>query len=251
MRDRTIGQPDVLSLALAEPTEHVRRRWIFGLTLASLGMWMATQTPLQVVLALQLQDITPRHKVVALGVVTGVGAISSALATPIVGMLSDRTAHGRRIGRFSGRRHRWTLIMAVLAAVCMVLLAVADHGVRRGPAVVPVQRLPERRVRQPERGHPRPRAGAAARHGVRLGGHADRARPGPGHRPGRGRPRPAPGRQLRHARGADGGAGPAVRPVHPGPPAGAAPPGPVLLAPAGLAPTGSARGSIPISAGPG
>jgi len=123
MRDQTVGQPDVESLALAEPAEHVRHRWVFGLALASLGMWMATQTPLQVVLALQLQDITPRHKVVALGVVTGVGAISSALATPVVGMLSDRTAHGRRIGRFSGRRHRWTLIMAVLAAICMVLLA--------------------------------------------------------------------------------------------------------------------------------
>ena len=123
MTDQTTGQPDVQSLALAEPTEHVRRRWVFGLALASLGMWMATQTPLQVVLALQLQDITPRHKVVALGVVTGVGAISSALATPVVGMLSDRTAHGRRIGRFSGRRHRWTLIMVVLAAICMVLLA--------------------------------------------------------------------------------------------------------------------------------
>ena len=81
MRDQAIGQPD-LSLALAEPTQHVRHRWIIGLTLASLGMWMATQTPLQVMLALQLQDITPRHKIVALGVVTGVGAISSALATP-------------------------------------------------------------------------------------------------------------------------------------------------------------------------
>jgi MFS family permease len=123
MRDQTIGQADALSLALAEPTEHVRRRWIFGLGLASLGMWMATQTPLQVVLALQLQDITPKHKVVALGVVTGVGAVSSALATPVVGMLSDRTAHGRRIGRFSGRRHRWTLIMAVLSAICLGLLA--------------------------------------------------------------------------------------------------------------------------------
>src|SRR2546430_15127184 len=123
MRDQTIGQADALSLALAEPDQHVRRRWILGLTLASLVMWMATQSPLQVVLALQLQDITPKHKIVALGVVTGVGAISSALATPIVGMLSDRTAHGRRIGRFSGRRHRWTLAMAVLSAVCMVVLA--------------------------------------------------------------------------------------------------------------------------------
>jgi MFS family permease len=122
MRDQAIGQPD-LSLALAEPSRHVRNRWIVGLTLASLGMWMATQTPLQVMLALQLQDITPRHKIVALGVVTGVGAVSSALATPVVGALSDRTAHSGRLGRFSGRRHRWTLGMSLLAAVCMVVLA--------------------------------------------------------------------------------------------------------------------------------
>ncbi len=124
MSDQTVGQPDVQSLALAEPTQHVRYRWIGGLTLASLGMWMANQTPQQVMLALQLQDITPRHKIVALGVVTGVGAIASALATPVVGALSDRTAHGRRLSRFSGRRHRWTLAMVVLAAACLALLAV-------------------------------------------------------------------------------------------------------------------------------
>ena len=123
MRDQAIGQPDVGSLALAEPVQYVRYRWITGLTLASLGMWMANQTPLQVMLALQLQDITPRHKIVALGVVTGVGAISAALATPVVGALSDRTAHRGRLGRFSGRRHRWTLAMAVLAALCLALLA--------------------------------------------------------------------------------------------------------------------------------
>jgi MFS family permease len=123
MRDQAIGQPDVGSLALAEPVQYVRYRWITGLTLASLGMWMANQTPLQVMLALQLQDITPRHKIVALGVVTGVGAISSALATPVVGALSDRTSHRGRLGRFSGRRHRWTLAMAVLAALCLALLA--------------------------------------------------------------------------------------------------------------------------------
>jgi MFS family permease len=123
MRDQAIGQPGTRSLALTEPTQHVRYRWIVGLTLASLGMWMATQTPLQVMLALQLQDITPRHKIVALAVVTGIGAISSALATPVVGALSDRTAHGGRQGRFTGRRHRWTLVMVVLAAACMVLLA--------------------------------------------------------------------------------------------------------------------------------
>jgi hypothetical protein len=38
MRDQAIGQPGVRSLALAEPAEHVRYRWIVGLTLASLGL---------------------------------------------------------------------------------------------------------------------------------------------------------------------------------------------------------------------
>jgi len=123
MSDQAIGQPDVQSPALAEPTQHVRYRWISWLTLASLGMWMATQTPLQVMLALQLQDITPQHKIVALAVVTGAGAISAALATPVVGALSDRTTHGRRRGRFSGRRHPWTLAMVVLAAASLGLLA--------------------------------------------------------------------------------------------------------------------------------
>ena len=125
MADQVVGQPDVQSLALAEPTQHVRVRWIFVLTLASLGMWMANQTPSQVLLALQLQDITPRHKIAALGVVTAINAVSSALATPVVGALSDRTAHGGRLGRFSGRRHRWTLVMVLLAAACLGLLAKA------------------------------------------------------------------------------------------------------------------------------
>jgi MFS family permease len=125
MRDEAIGQPDVRSLALAEPTQHVRIRWIVTLTLASLGMWMANQTPSQVMLALQLQAITPRHKIVALGVVTAVNAVAAALATPVVGALSDRTARGRRLGRFSGRRHRWTLFMVLLAAVCLGLMAKA------------------------------------------------------------------------------------------------------------------------------
>jgi len=125
MRNQAIGQPVVGSLALAEPTQHVRYRWIVGLTLASLGMWMANQTPSQVMLALQLQDITPRHKIVALGVVTAINAVGSALATPVVGALSDRTAHGRRLGRFSGRRHRWTLVMVLLSAVSLALLAKA------------------------------------------------------------------------------------------------------------------------------
>jgi MFS family permease len=123
MTEKTASEAAELSPALAEPTIHVRRGWITGLGLASLGMWMASLTPLQVSLPQQLQDITPHHKYVALAVVSAVGAISSVIATPLAGALSDRTTGTRGIGRLRGRRHRWTLGMAVLAAICLALIA--------------------------------------------------------------------------------------------------------------------------------
>src|SRR6202034_3588433 len=93
------------------------------LGLASLGMWMASYTPLQVLLPTQLQDIDPHGKIVALAVVSGFGAIASGIATPIAGALSDNTTSRFAFGRMTGRRHRWTLGMAVLAAVCLVALS--------------------------------------------------------------------------------------------------------------------------------
>jgi MFS family permease len=123
MADQTTDQPRAASRALAEPTVHVRHGWIAGLGLASLGMWMASYTPLQVLLPTQLQDITPRHKIVALAVVTGFGAIASGIATPLAGALSDNTTRRFALGRLTGRRHRWTIGMALLAAVALALLA--------------------------------------------------------------------------------------------------------------------------------
>ncbi len=122
--DQTTEAAPALPLALAEPTLHVRRSWVAGLGLASLGMWMAVNTPLQVLLPLQLQGITPQHKIVALAVVTGAGAVASALATPVAGALSDRTTDTFGLGRLRGRRHRWTLGMALLAALSLAVLAV-------------------------------------------------------------------------------------------------------------------------------
>jgi MFS family permease len=122
MADQTTDQSQALPRALAEPTVHVRNGWVAGLGLASLGMWMASYTPLQVLIPTQLQDITPRHKIVALAVVTAASAIASGIATPIAGALSDNTTHRFALGRLNGRRHRWTLSMALLAAVCLALL---------------------------------------------------------------------------------------------------------------------------------
>jgi MFS family permease len=124
MAERAAESLRSLPLALAEPEQHVSGGWISGLGLASLAMWMASLTPLQILLPEQLQSITPQHKIFALGLVSALGAVASVLATPIVGALSDRTTHLYGLGRLRGRRHRWTLVMALAGAVCMVLLAV-------------------------------------------------------------------------------------------------------------------------------
>src|ERR1700729_2488243 len=123
MADQTTDQAQGASPALAEPTIHVRNGWIAGLGLASLGMWMASYTPLQVLLPTQLQDIDPHGKIFPLAVVSGFGAIASGIATPIAGALSDNTTSRFAFGRMAGRRHRWTLGMAVVAALCLVLLS--------------------------------------------------------------------------------------------------------------------------------
>jgi MFS family permease len=123
MSEQATEESLAVPLALAEPTERVRRGWVTGLSLSSLAMWMAAYTPLQVLLPTQLQNITPHGKIVALAVVTGVGAVASALATPLAGALSDRTTHRFGVGRLRGRRHRWTLTLAVLAAVALAALS--------------------------------------------------------------------------------------------------------------------------------
>jgi MFS family permease len=111
-----------ISPALAEPTVHVRGGWVAGLGLASLGLWMASLTPLQVSLPQQLQDITPHHKILALALVSAAGAVASVIATPVAGALSDRTTSAFGLGRLQGRRHRWTLGMALLAAATLALI---------------------------------------------------------------------------------------------------------------------------------
>jgi MFS family permease len=126
MPEKAADQARALPRALDEPTVHVRGGWIAGLGLASLGMWMASLTPLQVSMPQQLQDITPHHKVLALSLVSAVGAITAVIATPVAGALSDRTTGALGFGRLRGRRHRWTIGMALLAAVCLVLIARQD-----------------------------------------------------------------------------------------------------------------------------
>ncbi len=123
MAEQATGSLHVIPQALAEPTEPVTKPWIASLGLASLAMWMASITPLQVLLPEQLQAIDPKGKILALGLVSAFGALSSLLATPIAGALSDRTTRTWSFLHLKGRRHRWTLSMAVLSAICLALIA--------------------------------------------------------------------------------------------------------------------------------
>jgi MFS family permease len=122
MANQPVTDERAVPLALAEPTVHVRWGWVSGLSLAGLGMWMASLTPVQILLPLQLQAADPHHKIAALGVVSGLGALAAVIVTPLAGALSDRTTHAWGIGRWRGRRHRWTLSMALLGAITLLIL---------------------------------------------------------------------------------------------------------------------------------
>jgi hypothetical protein len=69
----------------ALPTVQVRTEWITSLSPASLSMWIASLTALQMLLLQQLQSIALQDKIVALGIVSVAGALSRVLATPLAG----------------------------------------------------------------------------------------------------------------------------------------------------------------------
>ncbi|MEP7088620.1 MAG: MFS transporter [Nocardioidaceae bacterium] len=112
-------EPVPVQDALAEPLVSVPARWVAWVTLAGLGLWAGFFGPIQVLLAEQAQVVSPGHKELVFGVVTGVGSAVSVVANPLFGALSDRTT-----SRF-GRRVPWVVVGAVLGALALVLLAIA------------------------------------------------------------------------------------------------------------------------------
>jgi MFS family permease len=106
-----------LPAALAEPQTRVGWRWVALLVLATIGVWMAFFTPIQVLLAQQVEAIDPARKETMLGWVTAYGALAAMVVNPLAGAVSDRTTLR------TGRRHVWTLAGALLGAAALVLLA--------------------------------------------------------------------------------------------------------------------------------
>jgi MFS family permease len=122
MAEQVTRAAHAIPRALAEPSEKVRAGWVGGLGLASLGMWIANQTPANFLIPRQIGSIDSHGKLLALGVIFAIAAVASVIATPIAGAISDRTSRARAVGHLRGRRHRWTLLFAALCVVCLGLM---------------------------------------------------------------------------------------------------------------------------------
>ncbi len=108
-----------LPAALQEPSKRVGVRFVAFLSIASLGLWSAFFTPIQVLLPDQLKAIDAANKIADLSWVTGIGAFVAVVANPLFGALSDRTSL-----RW-GRRNPWTIGCAVAGAIALLALAQA------------------------------------------------------------------------------------------------------------------------------
>lgn len=97
-------------------------RLIAAYVFLQFGNWLALLTPVVVTIALRVADMaSPGEKAAQLGIVLGVGALASVVATPIWGIISDRTT--ARIGR----RKPWMVIGVVGGGIGLTLMAAAPN----------------------------------------------------------------------------------------------------------------------------
>ncbi len=94
--------------------------FLFTYTVTNFGLSLATLMPALFTLAYKMQIIVPESKAASLGIVISIGAVVTFIATPVVGVLSDRTT-----SRF-GRRRPWMIIGIVAVAAGATLIAVAS-----------------------------------------------------------------------------------------------------------------------------
>ena len=108
----------VIPGAFDEPTVNVRRGYITAVVLANLGIMLAFYAPIANLLPRLAEQAAPDGKEVALGWITGAGALMSVIGNPLAGALSDRTTSRM------GRRKPWVLYGALLGALGILALSV-------------------------------------------------------------------------------------------------------------------------------
>jgi MFS family permease len=96
----------------------LRAGLVWVLVFLTFGASMAVVTPLAFSLTVKLDILVP-GRVDVLGLITGIGAIGSVVATPLIGVLSDRTRS--RLGR----RRPWAIGGAVAGLAGLYTLAIA------------------------------------------------------------------------------------------------------------------------------
>lgn len=103
-----------------KPTKPVSLGFQVSLSLANVAFYLTLYPVTGILLPLQTQNLDPKNKVVALGLISTIGAIAAIFSNPLAGALSDRTT-----SRF-GRRRPWMIVGAVLTAASLALLANAS-----------------------------------------------------------------------------------------------------------------------------
>lgn len=121
-----LPSPAAVAPSIPDPAEgtapssppRLRAGVIWVLVFLTFGASMAVVTPMAFSLTVKLDILVP-GRVDVLGLITGVGAIASVIATPLVGVLSDRTRS--RLGR----RRPWAIGGAIAGLAGLYTLAVA------------------------------------------------------------------------------------------------------------------------------
>ncbi|SHN15064.1 MFS transporter [Cryptosporangium aurantiacum] len=119
----TTDQPLLRDVPQAPPTAEPSRGFVALFALASLGLWIATLTPVIVSVPLKVAQIDPNENTqgTTLSVVLGIGAVFGILANPVFGRISDRTTWPL------GRRRPWLVIGALLSVLGAVVLGLSSN----------------------------------------------------------------------------------------------------------------------------
>jgi len=115
----TTNAPSTAGTATQDPPK-LRAGLVWILVFLTFGASMTVVTPLSYSMTVKLNILVP-GRVDVLGYVTAAGAILSVIATPLVGVLSDRTRGPL------GRRRPWVIGGAILGTAALFTLATAPN----------------------------------------------------------------------------------------------------------------------------
>ncbi|ALU73579.1 MFS transporter (plasmid) [Rhodococcus erythropolis R138] len=98
--------------------QKVSRRYIYLVTLAQFGVFVAFITPLAISLSIRVSILAPGHEEY-LGYITGIGATTALITGPFLGIASDRTKS--RIGR----RRPYMIVGLLVGLLSLFVMALA------------------------------------------------------------------------------------------------------------------------------